>query len=467
MENTFIMIRILAFLFSIFFVVACNNEDAQSKTKRFQGSQKIRFIKIEKSNTVNSIEALGSFVFFAKADVGSKIEGRVTAIWVKEGQYVKRGQYLARLEKLQYELAKKNAYTELLQARNRLKMAEIAYKDAKRNVIKQISSIETTKMDLQEKQITLKDANIKLSNTIALFKAGGATKRALDKAVNDKQSAELSLQKAKKNLEMQLIGFRKKDLNELGFKGPFTKEKFKKLQIQINTAKEKASITAAKNEILKAKNNLQQANIMLKETTIIAPISGFIAQKKIYLGEQVKKNEPFFTIIDTSRLYATLSVSENDINHIDTSKKVKLIVDALQKKEFHGQVSLVHPLVDPKTRSVTIKVIVNNYQNQIRTGMFARGFFKLKKKQSTFLIPIKSLVKQSKNMATIATITNGRLYFKKIQTGKITGDNIALLTPLPKGFPIAVAPATDDEIHPSQLSEGTKVIPVWQTNKNN
>ena len=160
-------------------LVACSKDAAQTSRQK-SGIQKIRFVSLDSSSEKRTLETLGRLVYYEKADVGSKVEGRIEKIFVREGAFVQQGQELARIEQLQYTLAVQNADMELKASKNAYEMAKNSLADAVRNVHKQIASIRKARGDVDEKRILLKSATTKYSNAQILYKAGGVSKSQLD-----------------------------------------------------------------------------------------------------------------------------------------------------------------------------------------------------------------------------------------------------------------------------------------------
>lgn len=420
----------------------------------------VRFMRLTPSQGKNTLEALGSLSYYEKADVACKVEGRIDRIHVKEGALVHAGQVLARLEQISFRLALQDAQTELAQARNRLGIARIQYQDGVKNVLKQLAAIKKGWAEVLEKELMVKDAATQLSNTRALLQAGGVSRVAFQRAVTAYSSARVALELAQKNLHMLQIGYRDQDLQALGHKGPFSTRRRRTLLIRANTAKERAGIAAARNEVLKAANSLRQARILLRETLIRSPISGVVAVRSIEKGEQVKKDAALFTVMDTTRLYANLNVTEDDVTRIRTSGTVVVTVDALEGKTCTGIISLVHPLVDPRTRSVTVKVLLDNGNRVLKPGMFVRGTLELQARAQAWLLPVEAVQGRQQQEGHVYVLKEKTVFKTPVRLGKVAGDNIEILDGLGKGMLIAVPPRTEKESALTALQDGMGVTPV-------
>lgn len=421
---------------------------------------RVRFIALSQSRERSEIEALGSLVYFEKADVGSNVEGRIDLIHVKEGQQVYRGQPLARVEQLPFTIALQNARTELVQARTRLNIATMQYQDAVRNVHKQMAAITKSMAEVREKQLFLQTAETKLQTAAALYQADGMTKSAYEDAKTSVESAKVALTVAEKNLKMVAIGYQDEDLAALGHKGPFTEQKRLQLIILINTTKEKAAIASAENDLLKANNNHKQAEMLFRETVIRSPLTGVVAMKGIDRGELVKKDTKLFTVMDVTRMFATLNLSEDSLVDIEQSGSVPVSIDSLGGLKMDGTISLVHPLVDPRSRSVTIKVLLANHGGRLKPGMFVRAGLRLKQNARAWLLPAAAVMGRKDNAPFVYALAGKTIFKKTVVIGRVRGENIEILKGLEASALVAVPPEKDDESELSVLADGNPVIPV-------
>lgn len=439
-------------------LVACSKDAAQTSRQK-SGIQKIRFVSLDSSSEKRTLETLGRLVYYEKADVGSKVEGRIEKIFVREGAFVQQGQELARIEQLQYTLAVQNADMELKASKNAYEMAKNSLADAVRNVHKQIASIRKARGDVDEKRILLKSATTKYSNAQILYKAGGVSKSQLDDISTAHGSASIAFMQAQNSLHIIEIGYRDEDIRMSGMAVPGTEEKRTEVLVRINTLKEQSAVASAENAVMKAQNSLRQAEILLAETSIRSPLQGYIASKGIERGEQVKTDSKLFTVIDVSRMYAQQSVSEDDVGRIQQTGTVQVFVDATDK-EFPGMIDLIHPLVDPRSRSVTVRVLLANTGTALRPGMFTKVEFPLVETAKAWMVPAGSVVEKKSNAGFVFLLKKDLVFKTPIVTGSVRGDLIELTGGVEKGMLIAAPPKGENEGDVSSLQDGMKVLPV-------
>jgi Cu(I)/Ag(I) efflux system membrane fusion protein len=104
-----------------------------------------------------------------------------------------------------------------------------------------------------------------------------------------------------------------------------------------------------------------------------APIGGVVVQKHVKEGAYVKTGEPLFKIVDLSQLWAFLDAYESDLPWLRYGQDVAFTVEAIPGETFHGQIAFIDPEVDPKTRTVPVRVNVPNPEGRLKPGMFVRA----------------------------------------------------------------------------------------------
>ncbi len=107
--------------------------------------------------------------------------------------------------------------------------------------------------------------------------------------------------------------------------------------------------------------------------TIYAPAGGVVAQKGATEGMYVQAGTRLYTIADLSHVWVLLDAYESDLQWVRYGQRVKITTDALPGETFDGTVSFIAPVVDPRTRTVKVRVDVPNPQLKLKPDMFARA----------------------------------------------------------------------------------------------
>lgn len=107
--------------------------------------------------------------------------------------------------------------------------------------------------------------------------------------------------------------------------------------------------------------------------TLYAHQSGIVVEKHQKEGDYVQEGSRIYTVADLSRVWVHLDAYEADLSWIRYRQPVRLTAEAYPGETFEGLVSFIHPVLDERTRTVKVRVIVENPEGRLKPGMFVRG----------------------------------------------------------------------------------------------
>ncbi len=103
---------------------------------------------------------------------------------------------------------------------------------------------------------------------------------------------------------------------------------------------------------------------------IHAPIGGTVVHKNAVEGKYVKEGENLYQIADLSNVWVLADIYESDLASIEKGQSVAITTYALPSEQFNGQISFIDPYLNPKTRTVKVRVDVSNTQMKLKPGMY-------------------------------------------------------------------------------------------------
>ena len=117
-------------------------------------------------------------------------------------------------------------------------------------------------------------------------------------------------------------------------------------------------------------------------------------------------------------------ISEEDISKVKTGMKARINVGAFQNTVFYGKVERISPVIDPKTRTVKVIIVVNNSDLKLKPGMFSKVNIITNSKDNCFVLDKNYILEK-----TITVVNSDNLRDKKVETKYfifIVKDNIAI-----------------------------------------
>jgi Cu(I)/Ag(I) efflux system membrane fusion protein len=138
----------------------------------------------------------------------------------------------------------------------------------------------------------------------------------------------------------------------------------------LESAREKLRLWGLTNEQIES---IEKSNKPTDNIQIESPQGGVVIEKGVNEGQYVQTGTPIYKIADLSRLWVRLDAYESDLPWLHFGQKVQLETDAYPGEIFEGQIAFIDPILDDATRTINIRVNVENAGNRLKPGMFTRA----------------------------------------------------------------------------------------------
>ena len=107
-----------------------------------------------------------------------------------------------------------------------------------------------------------------------------------------------------------------------------------------------------------------------KHVTMMAPFGGVVVHKNAVEGMYVKEGDRIYTIADLSKVWVLLEAYESDLAWLRYGQDVEFQVAAFPGESFHGRVAFINPLLNDRTRTVKVRLNVDNTDGRLKPDMF-------------------------------------------------------------------------------------------------
>jgi len=116
---------------------------------------------------------------------------------------------------------------------------------------------------------------------------------------------------------------------------------------------------------------VESPELLGKQLEVKAPIDGVIIERKATTGELVDKAKEIYTISDPTQLWAIAEVKERDIAAVKVGQDATFAALAYPDEKFHGKVTLIGNQVESGSRTIEVRIGVDNAEGRLKPGMFA------------------------------------------------------------------------------------------------
>jgi RND family efflux transporter MFP subunit len=113
-------------------------------------------------------------------------------------------------------------------------------------------------------------------------------------------------------------------------------------------------------------------------STIYAPIGGTVIHKNVFEGKYFKTGERLYTIADLSRVWLYLDIYEYDIPWIRYGQDIEGITESYPGETFQGKVVFIDPFLNETTRTVKVRINMDNHEGKLKPGMYINARLKAK-----------------------------------------------------------------------------------------
>jgi RND family efflux transporter MFP subunit len=216
--------------------------------------------------------------------------------------------------------------------------------------------------------------------------------------------------------EEELIGA----VKSLGVFDPKSSEAIRgESQGMVDSAKQKLRLWGISDQDIDA---IAKANKAPMAIPFRSPADGDLVEKMVVEGSAVQAGMKLMRIEDHSTLWLNAEVYEDQIGTVALGQSVETIIDGIPGKTFTGPIVFIHPHVDHMTRTVTVRVLLDNAKHELRPGMYATANIITKPVSDAVLVPRESVIDTGTCQLAFVAEAEGHFDPRKVRMG-IMGDN--------------------------------------------
>ncbi len=194
-------------------------------------------------------------------------------------------------------------------------------------------------------------------------------------------------------------------------------------------SQEEYDIALANLKSLKAQAQIVRAQ--LARTTLKAPFSGKVGLRSISVGEYVTPSMAIANLMSTNPIKVSFSVPEKYIGQIKLNSPISFVTDA-SGKVFAGKVFAIEPGINQQTRTLQIKALAPNANNELLPGSFAKVKLSLSEQKDAILVPSEAVIPVLKGKMVYIS-KNGKAQQVVVEAGTRTAESVVITSGLTIG----------------------------------
>jgi HlyD family secretion protein len=399
--------------------------------------------------------------------VGTQVPGEVMKIEVVEGQRVKKGDVLLRLDDQQQKLTLAQAENSLAQAEAQLGQLKIGLEIEQKNMeivveranagLRQVQArarlVDNGARPEERKQAEAATEMAKAQVEALKRELGRLSKLAEDRVIPKQQVETLEDQyrvaraqydQAKAGLTLVQTGARTEDREAMV-------AAVEEMELQVEAARtglrkveaDQLQVKATEYAIEAGRQGVELARLALEKTVVPAPVNGLVDGLQVRVGMVVGAGIPLLNLVDDASLEVHTAVSDEDRAAMKVGLSVAFSTDALPGKQFGGKVTYLGSVFDPTAGGFPVHVSIDSGATEgLGTGMYVRGRINLGQRDKVLVLPLEAVLhREGKRVVYVHSA--GKVRMQAVEMGQKDGAQVEILAGLK---------ATDEVVVRGQIS---------------
>ena len=266
------------------------------------------------------------------------------------------------------------------------------------------------------------------------------------------QKADLLAQQARRKLAKTTLERRESTLAS----GAFTQQEVEEARAQLEIAEAELQLVTAR--VDEVQSSFDQSQIALTKRALATPISGYIAERFVDVGDLANPDDPLLRIVKIDPIRIMVHVAEEYYPNVKTEQQATVEVDALPDRSFIGKVVRKAPVLDPTTRTSKVYLEIANPDRSLKPGMHARVELVLEKRESATVVPVAALLQgDDRPFVYVVQGDPPRAELRHVRVGLMTSQVVEILNGVKNGEQVIT-------LGSRLVEDGQEIAPVSTSN---
>jgi cobalt-zinc-cadmium efflux system membrane fusion protein len=193
-----------------------------------------------------------------------------------------------------------------------------------------------------------------------------------------------------------------------------------------------------------AAENVGNQDYPLSYFVLNSPLSGVVQERNLSPGQTLSPNSTPIHIVNNSEMWVMVDAYERDIAYIQTGQAISLTVKSLPGKVFTGKIDWISNALDPDSRTLKIRAVVNNKKGLLKEGMYGTAGIINNEERKNPIIPVDAVQKiETEQVVFIPGDEEGSFKPVEVITGNENNGWVEIAGNIKIGEPVVTAGAFD------------------------
>lgn len=176
----------------------------------------------------------------------------------------------------------------------------------------------------------------------------------------------------------------------------------------------------------------------MTQFAVTGPFDGTVIEKNVTPGQLVETQTALFKIANLETVWVIGSIYEKDVTRVKVGQQALVSVQSYPDRRFDGTVAWVSDVIEEQTRTLRIRVEVDNREGLLRPGTFARIALKIASKDGVIAIAPAAIQRQGGEMVVFVDEGDGRYARREVTLGIRTPDKVEIVRGVDPGERVVV-----------------------------
>ena len=186
-------------------------------------------------------------------------------------------------------------------------------------------------------------------------------------------------------------------------------------------------------------DRLDRTSSVSNTIQVLAPQDGIITSLNVREGIFVKPDTEIMTLADLSSVWLRAEVFESQADWVAVSQSAEARLNYIAGETFSGRVDYVYPILDPKTRTLQVRLRFDNPQERLKPNMFARVTIFGKAHPGALSIPREALISGQESDRVVVALGNGNFTVQEVVSGIESGSWVEIVAGLEEGVQVVTS----------------------------
>lgn len=207
-------------------------------------------------------------------------------------------------------------------------------------------------------------------------------------------------------------------------------------RVKLDKARNLLRLLAVPEEVIR---ELERTRQTTNTVPIIAPVAGVVTRLEAREGMFVRPDTTMFTLADLDRVWVLVDVFEHQLAWLQPGLKAEIRVPAYPGRTWEGRLGYLYPELDPKTRTLRVRLVFANPERLLKPNMFAEVTILGEARGNALKIPREALIPTGERETVIKALGEGRFQPVEVVSGMKRGGVVEIVSGLAEGDEVVVS----------------------------